>query len=274
MLPKTPLPPCYVIHEQGVNSEISTVSVNPDYGLLFTTKGSFKMEQSYTTQSVTGSITIVPYGVPYRSVAGCNLDYWLLGFSAESYGLNETQEIMRPFAEVRSGGAPVANLNVPAQQRITSWFEALKQETNFETTISNDVQRSLIVLILTEVVRATTVIDNKITKSPLVGKALHYIQKYSLTPISLSDVASAVGRTSPHVASVVKSETGFTVGMWITSARLAKAAQLLQYSNMSVEQITTKIGWQDTTHFIRQFKTFYGTTPSKWRNKLRSKSEH
>ncbi|MFA0648386.1 helix-turn-helix domain-containing protein, partial [Vibrio cyclitrophicus] len=110
--------------------------------------------------------------------------------------------------------------------------------------------------------------------SPLVGKALHYIQKYSLTPISLSDVASAVGRTSPHVASVVKSETGFTVGMWITSARLAKAAQLLQYSNMSVEQITTKIGWQDTTHFIRQFKTFYGTTPSKWRNKLRDKSEH
>ncbi|MFW7526143.1 helix-turn-helix domain-containing protein [Vibrio ostreicida] len=274
MLTKTPLPTCYVIHEQGVNSEKSTVSVNPDYGVLFTTKGSLTMEQSYTTQSVAGSITIVPYGVPYRSVVGRDLDYWLLGFCSESYNLNEMQAIMRPFAEVRSGGLPVVHLDLQAQECITSWFEALKQECNIETPISHDVRRSLIVLILAEVVRATTVIDRKITKSPLVGKALDYIQTYSLTPISLSDVASALGRTSAHVASVVKSETGFTVGMWITSARLAKAAQLLQETNMPVEQITPHLGWQDTTHFIRQFKTFYGTTPSKWRSKLRDKSDH
>lgn len=269
MQTEMPLPSCYVIHEQDVNSEKSTVSVNLDYGLLFTTKGSFTLEQSYKSQSIEGIIAIVPNGVPYRSVVGCNLDYWLLGFSAESFDFNESQEIMRPFAEVRSGGAPVVHLDEGARQRLTLWFEALKRETNMETTISHDAQRSLIVLILAEVVRATALIDNTMTKSPLVAKALHYIQQFSLTPISLSDFATAVGRTSPHVASVVKAETGFTVGVWITSARLAKAAQFLQYSNLSVEQITTQIGWQDTTHFIRQFKAFYGTTPSKWRNQLR-----
>ena len=228
------------------------------------------MEQRYAALSLPGSVTVVPAGVPHRPLAGEKLDYWLLGFSAGDFGFDETQAIMRPFAEVRLGSVPVVKLDAAAQERIKYSFETLAQESAKQTPESVAVQKSLITLILAEIARALPIADDGTPRSKLVAEALLFIQKQSLTPISLSDVAEAVGRTVPHVASVVKSETGFTVGTWITSARVAKAAQLLQHTDLAIDQIPPHIGWQDTTHFIRQFRKIYGITPAAWRKKLRA----
>lgn len=227
------------------------------------------MEQQYEALSAPGTITVVPAGVPHRPLAGGKLDYWLLGFTAAAFGLAETQPVMRPFAEVRLGSSPVLTLDVGAQERLEHWLRLLSKETKVQNDESADVQRSLITLVLAEAARAMPTVDIAKKHSSLVSKALHYIQLHSLSPISLSDVAGAVGRTIPHVASTVKSETGFTVGTWITSARVSKAAQLLRHTDMAVDQIAPQIGWQDTTHFIRQFRKIYGVTPAAWRKKMR-----
>jgi AraC-like DNA-binding protein len=244
--------------------------VHAEHGLIFVIDGWFTMEQRYSALSLPGSVTVVPAGVPHRPLAGENLDYWLLGFSAGSFDLDETQAIMRPFSEVRLGAAPVIALNKKAQQRIKAWFKILLQESDMQTPESAAVQRSLITLILAEVARALPSTSERMPKSNVVAKALRYIQLHSLSPISLVDVAAAVNRTAPHVAGVIKSETGFTVGTWITSSRIAKAAQLLQHTDMAIDQIAPRIGWQDTTHFIRQFRKIYGVTPAAWRKSLRS----
>lgn len=266
---KPPHPSCYVIHEMGVSTHPTPVAVHVDHGLMFTRAGWFTMEQKYETLSLAGSVTIVPAGVPHRPLAGEDLDYWLLGFSAAGFGFDEAQAVMRPFAEVRVGASPVIHLDEVAQTRLLRWFETLVQETEDQSELTAEVQRSLITLILSEVSRAMPTADEDRQRSPLVATALRYIQRHSLSPISLSDVASAVSRTAPHVAAVVKSETGFTVGTWITSARVAKAAQLLRHTDMPVDQIAPYIGWQDTTHFIRQFRKIYGMTPAAWRKKQR-----
>lgn len=267
--PEPPHPSCYVIHEKGVSTHPTPVAVHADHGLMFTRAGWFTMEQKYETLSLAGSVTIVPAGVPHRPLAGEDLDYWLLGFSAGGFGFDEAQAIMRPFSEVRLGASPVVHLEEVAQARLHRWFEALAREAEGQNELTAEVQRSLITLILSEVSRAMPKADKDRQRSPLVATALRYIQRHSLSPISLIDVASAVGRTAPHVAAVVKSETGFTVGTWITSARVAKAAQLLQHTDMPVDQIAPHIGWQDTTHFIRQFRKIYGMTPAAWRKKQR-----
>ena len=264
-----PHPTCYVIHEMGVSTQPAPVSVHADHGLIFVRDGWFTMEQQYEALSLPGSVTIVPAGVPHRPLAGENLDYWLLGFSAGGFGFDEGQDVMRSFAEVRLGAAPVIQLPPTAQHRLQQWFTALAQATSEHDDYAVDVQRSLITLILADVAKAMPTTKGAVTRSPLVAKALRYIQHHSLSPISLTHVADAIGRTAPHVAAVVKSETGFTVGTWITSARIAKAAQLLQHTDLSVDQIAPQIGWQDTTHFIRQFRKIYGETPAAWRKRMK-----
>ena len=265
-----PHPSCYVIHETGITTSPAPVAVHAEHGLIFVIDGWFTMEQRYSALSLPGSVTVVPAGVPHRPLAGENLDYWLLGFSAGSFDFDEEQAIMRPFSEVRLGAAPVIALDKQAQQRIQTWLEILAQESDIQTPESAAVQRSLITLILAEVARALPTTNERMPKSNVVAKALRYIQLHSLSPISLVDVAAAVNRTAPHVAGVIKSETGFTVGTWITSSRIAKAAQLLQHTDMAIDQIAPRIGWQDTTHFIRQFRKVYGVTPAAWRKNLRS----
>lgn len=261
----TPHPSCYVIHETGISTQPSAVAVHAEHGLIFVRDGWFTMEQQYPALSPAGSVTVVPAGVPHRPLAGENLDYWLLGFSAGGFGFEETQAVMRPFADVRLGSAPVVKLDGETQTRLIYWFTSLAREATGQTDIAFDMQRSLITLILAEVARAMPRMQSHSSRSPLIAKALQYIQQNSLSPISLRDVAAAVGRSSPHVAAVIKSETGFTVGTWITSARVAKAAQILRYTDMAIDQIAPHVGWQDTTHFIRQFRKTYGMTPAAWR---------
>jgi len=51
---------------------------------------------------------------------------------------------------------------------------------------------------------------------------------------------------------------------FITSYRLKKAAQLLQLNEKSVSEIAYDIGFNDPKYFSRQFKKYFGSTPSEY----------
>jgi AraC-like DNA-binding protein len=84
-------------------------------------------------------------------------------------------------------------------------------------------------------------------------------------------VAAEVHRTPTHVAATIKAATGYSVGQWISAGRVAEAAARLAHTDESIDQITTRVGWQDTTHFIRQFRKAYGSTPAAWRRLHRAR---
>lgn len=107
--------------------------MNAEHGLIFVRDGWFKMKHRFEALSRPGSVTVVPAGVPHRPLAGENLDYWLLGFSASSFGFGEAQPVMRPFADVRLGAAPVIHLTEPKQARLQLWFDALAREADPQT---------------------------------------------------------------------------------------------------------------------------------------------
>ena len=79
------------------------------------------------------------------------------------------------------------------------------------------------------------------------------------------DVARAVGRSGAHVASVVRQETGRTVGEWIREVRMAEARRRLRGTDEQVEVLAQRVGYADVTHFIRVFRRVHGVTPAAWR---------
>jgi AraC-like DNA-binding protein len=66
-------------------------------------------------------------------------------------------------------------------------------------------------------------------------------------------------------ANKMKSESGRSVGEWLQTFRIADAASRLIHSQESVAAIAGKVGYPDTTHFIRHFKRYHGKTPAAWR---------
>jgi AraC-like DNA-binding protein len=108
------------------------------------------------------------------------------------------------------------------------------------------------------------------TSRPSLTKVFRFIETNYRNPISLREVAQAVGYSSAYLTNLVQQETGRTVLQWITEYRMAEARLLLLKTNQSVNQIAVAVGYQGTEHFIRQFRKLHNTTPNAWRNEHRS----
>ena len=51
--------------------------------------------------------------------------------------------------------------------------------------------------------------------------------------------------------------------------RMAKAAELLKLTQLSIGDIGNAVGYSNQLHFSRAFKNVYGSSPREWRNQNR-----
>ena len=51
----------------------------------------------------------------------------------------------------------------------------------------------------------------------------------------------------------------------VINAKMNAAKNMLLYSNNSVNEIAVLLGYNSTTHFIRQFKKYNGVTPARYK---------
>ena len=177
---------------------------------------------------------------------------------------------MSPFRNVRHGALPIVTIPSSRRRRLLRLFRELRDECQRAAPESPELIRSLLVLILGDVHRAAPGAREGGQENSLVSEALEFIQRRCLDSISLKDVAAAVLRTPAHVAATVKKSTGYSVGEWINSGRVGEAANRLAHTDDSLDEIANSVGWQDKTHFIRQFRKAYGVTPAAWRRQQRS----
>lgn len=241
-----------------------------EHGLMYLAEGWAQMEHGGPVRAEAGSITIVPAGVPHRPLDGRNMDSWLTGFCATCLSLDESQILMSPFRRVRQGALPVISIPKGRRRRVIRLYKEIAEEAERAAPESRELARCSLLLLLGEVRRAMPGLKTDAPERSLVSEALQFIQRRCLDSISLKDVAAAVHRTPAHVAAEVKKSTGYAVGEWIRAGRVAEAAARLAHTDDSIDQVARDVGWQDQTHFIRQFRKAYGATPAAWRREHRA----
>jgi AraC family transcriptional regulator of arabinose operon len=82
---------------------------------------------------------------------------------------------------------------------------------------------------------------------------------------SVQDLASSVNLSPSRLRHLFQQEQGMPLGVFLRRSRLESARTLLEDSFLSVKQVTFEVGYADETHFIREFKSAYGTTPGLYR---------
>ena len=105
-----------------------------------------------------------------------------------------------------------------------------------------------------------------------LNQVFQFIEANYDQPISLSDVAIAVGYCAAYLTNLVRCNTGHTVNDWIILRRMVAARSLLLETNYCVNQIAQSIGYQNEGYFFRQFRQHHGITPLAWRKKQRNYS--
>lgn len=259
----------FVMHTKTPALHAHPETSHTDHGLTFLIDGWFRMEHGTPITVEAGNLTLVPAGVPHRVLEGRDMDYWLVGFCASCVALDESQLLMSPFRRVRHGALPVVPIAKARQRRLLQHIGDLREECRRGAPESSELIRCLLLLVLGEVRRAMPGITAESHAGTLVSDALEFIQRECLSAISLRDVAASVHRTPAYVATTVKGATGYSVGEWISAGRVAEAASRLVHTDDSLDDIANHVGWQDKTHFIRQFRKAYGVTPAAWRRNQR-----
>jgi CheY-like chemotaxis protein/AraC-like DNA-binding protein len=88
---------------------------------------------------------------------------------------------------------------------------------------------------------------------------------------SFPEMAQVVNLSPSRLRYLFKREIGVAPGHYIRAFRLERAKELLETTFLSVKEIISRIGVNDQSHFIREFKKSYGLTPAQYRMSLVTK---
>lgn len=86
-------------------------------------------------------------------------------------------------------------------------------------------------------------------------------------PFSLDQLAASVNLSKSYFQHIYKDLFGCSVSSDMIRGRLEYAKYLLDNTSMSVNAISKMCGYENDTHFMRQFKKFVGETPSRYKTR-------
>ena len=107
----------------------------------------------------------------------------------------------------------------------------------------------------------------------LPRRAKQYITAHLDEPLSLERLCDALGTGKTMLCSQVKKQYGCTAGEMIRNARLDKARQLLERTDIPVCTLAEQVGIQDYNYFTRLFRKHTGETPTAYRRRLRRETQ-
>lgn len=98
-----------------------------------------------------------------------------------------------------------------------------------------------------------------------IAAAVEYINLHLDERLALADIA-AVAHFSPfHFHRIFKAFCGEPLGVYITRLRVGTAAHLLRHSDLGIEEIAYKVGFEVPASLNKAFRQYYNTTPSAYR---------
>lgn len=103
--------------------------------------------------------------------------------------------------------------------------------------------------------------------------SLHKIleeDKVFLQPdIHIDDVARMLLTNRTYVTRMMRQEYGLTFIEYVNIARIQYSQKLLYSSDMTLDEVAEKSGFQSTSNYCRAFKRYIGTSPMGWLQKMK-----
>lgn len=117
----------------------------------------------------------------------------------------------------------------------------------------------------TEMLRLSQKYPKHTSGSNTIITALEYIHRHYTTNITMQQVAAYVGLTPNYFCSKFHNEVGQPFKQYLRGLQLNHAATLLRVTDLSVSRICEDSGFISLANFLKEFKGFYGMTPSQYR---------
>ena len=97
-------------------------------------------------------------------------------------------------------------------------------------------------------------------------RVIAYIDGHLQEDVSLTELADIGGFNASYLSRLFRQITGETITNYMTRKRLALAEDLLQNTNMKIQDIAVKMGYSSPRSFIRAFRNGLGVSPTDYRD--------
>ena len=150
---------------------------------------------------------------------------------------------------------------------VTKNFNSTTFDNAFSTLSSLNDKKLINDFAQTFLLECTAAIANirKTETNPIIKKVCDYVDENLAQDISLEMAADMAGVSSFYLSKLFKEEKGETFINFITDKRLDKSCELLAQTDLSIKEITARVGYNDQNYYSRIFKTKYGLSPKEYR---------
>lgn len=137
-------------------------------------------------------------------------------------------------------------------ETIKNEFKSFKDfESFFINTLCNTAENKL---------------ENSLIKyNKTVKEIAAYLDNYFSNEIRLLDISDMFFINPNYLSMLFKKTTGKTFSQYLTDIRMRKAYEMLSRTELSIEEVSSSVGYTDYYSFIKAFKKAHGITPGKFK---------
>ena len=111
--------------------------------------------------------------------------------------------------------------------------------------------------------------DKNITKQDYLRRmniVIEHINNNLDKKLSVTDLALISNFSPFHFHRIMKGLLGEPIGNFITRTRVETAARLIRYTNIEIQDIAYRVGYDSPSSLNKIFKQYYNVSPSEYRN--------
>lgn len=98
-----------------------------------------------------------------------------------------------------------------------------------------------------------------------ISTCIRCIREHTSESVSIDDLAAQIGRSRAYLTRKFRAEVGTSVAAFITRSRMEDAKRLLRYSDRTLSEISSYLGYSSQAYFQTVFKREVGMTPGEYR---------
>lgn len=132
---------------------------------------------------------------------------------------------------------------------------------------------SLLIMLIRDFVMSETVSKNENSVSGKIADVHKYITEHYTEKIILANLCFIFSTNKTSLLKCFKQEYGMTIFNYINQLKLKEAKTLLRQNELSVTQISERLGFNSIHYFCRFFKNLTGQSPKSYIKTVRSKLE-
>ncbi|HEX2910061.1 MAG TPA: ATP-binding protein [Chloroflexia bacterium] len=104
--------------------------------------------------------------------------------------------------------------------------------------------------------------------SRLVKRTIAYLQHNYNRPLSLQKIAKEIGINRTTLLRNFREEIGITPWEYLRRYRIKEAKVLLETTSLNITEIASKVGFEDSAYFSRDFRIQTGQSPKEYRQTI------